>query len=66
MSVLDRPDFLARDLLSRGGVLLAPVRQRGCSAASISPPAKLTQNGPDPKADLSASLFIRYRFGDVQ
>ena len=27
---------------------------------------KLTQNGPDPKTDLSASLFIRYRFGDVQ
>ena len=27
---------------------------------------KVTQNGPDPKADLSASLFLRYRFGDVQ
>jgi hypothetical protein len=27
---------------------------------------KLTQNGPDPKADFSGSLFIRYRFGDVQ
>jgi hypothetical protein len=27
---------------------------------------KLTQNGPDPKTDLNASLFIRYRFGDVQ
>jgi hypothetical protein len=27
---------------------------------------KVTQNGPDPKTDLSASLFIRYRFGDVQ
>jgi hypothetical protein len=27
---------------------------------------KLTQNGPDPKADLNASLFLRYRFGDVQ
>jgi hypothetical protein len=27
---------------------------------------KLTENGPDPKADLNASLFIRYRFGDVQ
>jgi hypothetical protein len=27
---------------------------------------KLTQRGPDPKADLNASLFIRYRFGDVR
>lgn len=27
---------------------------------------KVTQNGPDPKADVSASLFIRYRFGDVR
>jgi hypothetical protein len=27
---------------------------------------KLTQAGPDPKTDFSASLFIRYRFGDVQ
>jgi hypothetical protein len=27
---------------------------------------KLTESGPDPKADLNASLFIRYRFGDVQ
>lgn len=27
---------------------------------------KVTQNGPDPDADISASLFIRYRFGDVQ
>jgi hypothetical protein len=27
---------------------------------------KLTERGPDPKADLNASLFIRYRFGDVQ
>jgi hypothetical protein len=27
---------------------------------------KLTQNGPDPKSDLSASLFLRYRFGDAQ
>jgi hypothetical protein len=27
---------------------------------------KLTQNGPDPKTDLNASLFLRYRFGDVQ
>lgn len=27
---------------------------------------ELTQNGPDPKADFNISLFIRYRFGDVQ
>ena len=27
---------------------------------------KLAEKGPDPKADLNASLFIRYRFGDVQ
>lgn len=27
---------------------------------------KLTQTGPDPDADISASVFIRYRFGDVQ
>ena len=27
---------------------------------------KVTQDGPDPKADISASLFIRYRFGDAQ
>ena len=27
---------------------------------------KLTQNGPDPKADFNASLFIRYRLGDIQ
>jgi hypothetical protein len=26
----------------------------------------VTQNGPDPKADLNASLFLRYRFGDIQ
>jgi hypothetical protein len=26
----------------------------------------VTQNGPDPKADFSASLFLRYRFGDTQ
>jgi hypothetical protein len=26
---------------------------------------KLTEAGPDPDADFSASLFIRYRFGDV-
>jgi hypothetical protein len=26
---------------------------------------KLTEAGPDPKADFSTSLFIRYRFGDV-
>lgn len=27
---------------------------------------KYVINGPDPKTDLNASLFIRYRFGDVQ
>jgi hypothetical protein len=27
---------------------------------------KVTENGPDPDADVSASLFIRYRFGDIQ
>jgi hypothetical protein len=27
---------------------------------------RLIQSGPDPKTDLSASLFIRYRFGDVR
>jgi hypothetical protein len=27
---------------------------------------KLTEAGPDPKTDLNGSLFIRYRFGDVQ
>lgn len=27
---------------------------------------KLAESGPDPDADLSASLFIRYRFGDVR
>jgi hypothetical protein len=27
---------------------------------------KLTQSGPDPDADVSASLFLRYRLGDLQ
>lgn len=27
---------------------------------------KVSEAGPDPKADVSASLFIRYRLGDVQ
>jgi len=27
---------------------------------------QLTEDGPDPKADFNGSLFIRYRFGDVQ
>lgn len=27
---------------------------------------KVTETGPDPDADFSASLFIRYRFGDLQ
>lgn len=27
---------------------------------------KVTQSGPDPKADVSGSLFVRYRFGDLQ
>jgi hypothetical protein len=27
---------------------------------------KVTESGPDPKADVSGSLFIRYRFGDVR
>ena len=27
---------------------------------------KISETGPDPRADLSASVFIRYRFGDVQ
>jgi hypothetical protein len=27
---------------------------------------KLTQKGPDPQADLNASLFIRYRLGDAR
>lgn len=27
---------------------------------------KLVESGPDPKADLNGSLFIRYRFGSVQ
>jgi hypothetical protein len=27
---------------------------------------KLAEAGPDPKTDLNGSLFIRYRFGDVQ
>jgi hypothetical protein len=27
---------------------------------------KLTQNGPDPKTDFDGSLFIRYRFGNIQ
>jgi hypothetical protein len=27
---------------------------------------KVTQTGPDPKADLSASVFIRYRLGDIR
>jgi hypothetical protein len=27
---------------------------------------KVTESGPDPDADLSASLFLRYRFGDLR
>jgi hypothetical protein len=27
---------------------------------------KVTENGPDPKADFNGSVFIRYRFGDLQ
>jgi hypothetical protein len=27
---------------------------------------KLSEAGPDPKTDVNASLFVRYRFGDVQ
>lgn len=27
---------------------------------------KISQNGPDPDADLSGSLFIRYRLGDIR
>ena len=27
---------------------------------------KLTERGPDPKTDFNASLFVRYRFGDIQ
>lgn len=27
---------------------------------------KLTQNGPDPKAEINVALFIRYRLGDIQ
>jgi hypothetical protein len=27
---------------------------------------KLSEDGPDPKADVNGSLFVRYRFGDVQ
>jgi hypothetical protein len=27
---------------------------------------KLAQEGPDPKADLSAALFVRYRVGDLR
>lgn len=27
---------------------------------------KVTEKGPDPDADLAATVFIRYRFGDVQ
>jgi hypothetical protein len=27
---------------------------------------KLTQSGPDPDADVSASVFLRYRLGDLQ
>jgi hypothetical protein len=27
---------------------------------------KVAESGPDPKADISASLFIRYRLGDIQ
>ena len=27
---------------------------------------KLTETGPDPKTDVNASLFIRYRFGDLR
>jgi hypothetical protein len=27
---------------------------------------KVAQTGPDPDADLGASIFIRYRFGDVR
>lgn len=27
---------------------------------------KVSENGPDPNADLGASVFVRYRFGDVR
>jgi hypothetical protein len=27
---------------------------------------KIAQNGPDPRADISASLFLRYRLGDLK
>ena len=27
---------------------------------------KVAQNGPDPRTDLSASLFLRYRLGDLR
>ena len=27
---------------------------------------KITESGPDPKADISGSIFIRYRLGDLQ
>jgi hypothetical protein len=27
---------------------------------------KVTQTGPDPNADLAASIFVRYRFGDLR
>jgi hypothetical protein len=64
-SILSGPIFSRSTYYRAAGSYTRSIGTRLFGGVNLSG-RKLTQNGPDPKADFSGSLFIRYRFGDVQ
>jgi hypothetical protein len=65
ISVISGRTFSSSSYYRAAGAYTRRIDQRLFGGVNLAA-RKLAQNGPDPKTDLNASLFIRYRLGDVQ
>ena len=60
-----KPDIFSCDLCRAAADYTRRLGDRWFAGVSVAA-RKSTEKGPDPKADISGSLFIRYRLGDLQ
>ena len=65
LAVFAGPTFSQSVLFPRRGRYTRRFGNRWFAGVDVAA-RKVTQSGPDPKADIGASLFVRYRLGDLQ
>lgn len=65
LSVIENQTFSNATYYRASGEYSRRIGRRLFAGADLAA-RKLVETGPDPRADVSGSLFIRYRFGDVQ